>query len=509
MPDVVLNMAGGNLYLYQPLTVGTLEVIDAVNLQDQTGGNAPLDVTGNLTIDATVQGNGFISLVGSGDQTITSSAAAYLTYLNVANAGNVDLPTILVLYNGTLTGDGTFVGTVQFGINNGQSYFVNFAGSMPDVVLNMAGGNLYLYQPLNVTTLAVIGSVNLQDQSGNGTAPLDVTGNLTIDAPVQGNGFISLVGSGDQTITSSAAAYLTYLNVANSGNVDLPTTLVLYNGTLTGSGAFVGTLQFGIDNGQSFSSYFTGSVPDAIMNMAGGNLNLYQSLNVTTLAVIDAVNVQDQSGNGTAPLEVTGSITLNGDVSGNGFISLMGSSDQTITSTIASYLTNLHVANSGNVVLPTTLDLSNSGQLTGSGTFSGTVQFGFANGGVNYSTYFIGSMTNMVLNLNGGTLYLDEPLSVGGLDAIDSASLQDQSGNGSNPLIVTGNVEADAAVNGSCFCQPAGRHRPVVHRLRLLGEPRHLQALRRRALRQLRYQFPERDGPAPVNGTCSAIQSRR
>ena len=264
-------MAGGNLYLYQPLTVGILEVIDAVNLQDQTGGAAPLDVAGDLTLGADVNGSGFISLVGSGNQTITSSAAAYLTNLNVANAGNVDLPTPLVLYNGNLTGTGAFVGTVQFGIGNSQSYGVTFAGSMPDAVLNMNGGNLYFYQPLNVGTLEVIDSVNLQDQTG-GSAPLDVTGDLTIDAPIQGSGFISLVGSGDQSITSSAAGYLTNLNVANGGNVDLPTTLVLYNGTLTGTGTFVGSVQFGTGNGQSYSNYFTGSIPDVVLNMAGGNL---------------------------------------------------------------------------------------------------------------------------------------------------------------------------------------------------------------------------------------------
>ena len=222
-----LNNNGSNLYFNESLNVlNSLTVGSSVNLQDQTGGNAPLDVSGDLTIDAPVNGNGFISLVGSSDQTITSSAAGYLTNLNAANtsedpSGNIVLASPLDLYNGSLTGNGTFAGTVQFGIGNGQNYSVSFTGTIHDVVLNLNGGNLYFYQPLNVGTLEVIDSVNLQDQTG-GSSPLDVSGNIALDVPVNGNGFISLVGSGDQTITSSAVGYLTNLNVANTGNVDLP-----------------------------------------------------------------------------------------------------------------------------------------------------------------------------------------------------------------------------------------------------------------------------------------------
>ena len=447
--NVTLDGSSNTLYFDESLNVvHSLTVLSEVNLNDDTSGNAPLKVSGNLTIDAPVRGNGFISLVGSGDQSITSSAGGFLQYLNVANAGNVDLPTTLVLAYGGITGTGTILGTVQFGLDNSYDFTSSFTGTIQDAVLNLGGGYLVLYAPLNVGTLEVISYVNLQYQ------PLDVTGDLMIDAPVANSGFVSLMGSGDQSITCSAAGYLTNLDVDNTGNVDLPTTLVVYNnGHLTGTGTFLGTVQFGVGQGYPLSSSFTGNIQDAVMNLGGATLNLNDPLNVGTLDVISSLNLVDLTG-GAAPLDVTGNLTIDAPVTSYlpygapladyGFISLVDSGDQSITCSPNGYLSYLNVANAGNVDLPTTLVLS-YGDLTGTGTFVGTVQFGVDDGYNFITSSFTGTIQDAVMNLGGGTLYLNDPLNVDHLDVISSLNLVDLTG-GAAPLDVTGNLTIDAPV---------------------------------------------------------------
>ena len=56
---------------------------------------------------------------------------------------------------------------------------------------------------------------------------LNVSGDVTLDAPVNGNVVVNLDGATAQTVTSDAAGYLTNLNVANSTDIVLPTTLIL------------------------------------------------------------------------------------------------------------------------------------------------------------------------------------------------------------------------------------------------------------------------------------------
>ena len=252
-------------------------------------------MTGDLTINASVTDNGFISLVGSGDQTITSSLAGYLTNLNVANAGNVDLPTTLVLDSGTLTGTGTFLGSVQFGLDDGNDYRTSFVGTIEDAVLNMDGGTLSLFQPFTAGSLNVLNSALLHDESGNGTDPLIVTGNLAIDGELGGDGFVSLQGDTDQSFTGTGT--LDYLDISKpSGDVLFGTFNKTFHDVTVSAGQW-DVLGNTITASNGFFIY-------------GGELSGAGTLNGNLTMYAGSTYFVTVNGDSTAPLAVSGQVYL-------------------------------------------------------------------------------------------------------------------------------------------------------------------------------------------------------
>ena len=492
IPDAIVNVnppegnigASSDFYLYQSLDVGSLVVDGVVQFYDQTfTGTLAVNVAGNLTLYGGVESGSSglsINLVGTATQTITSATGGYVENLYADNGINVVLPTTLTLYNGTLTGDDTFSGTVQFGLGDGNGYSTDFSGSIDDVIVNLNSGVLSNNQTLFVndtvtlldsgtisgspimagaaiysgsfgsfrmpTTLTWTGADSLH--STDWSDPLNWSGDTTpqpgdtvifnstsaVDSVIDGSYAIgSLVENGYTGQISLGAQTLTVTNtfaIADAGSFDADTGTVLFAGSSA--------------NVSSAAPLFTVNVN---LNASSGTLSLDAPLDVRNLIISDTVNLQDLSGNGSDPINVSGNLTLNGGVTGQ--INLVGTA-QTITSSGAGFLTNLNVVGGDDVSLATTLILGNFGYLTGSGTFSGTgtVQFGYGNGEENYTAAYTSIIPNAILDLDGGTLVLDKPLTVGVLNLTSAVNLEDYTGNGTAPLDVTGNVTLDATVTG-------------------------------------------------------------
>ncbi len=395
--DVVLDPGdNGDLAFHQALKVGNTLLISHVRnmsgTQIQVGGT----VTSN---DGTVFSNTTVSLVGSGDQTLTGTGM--LLNLNIAKpSGDVLLPTDFYLdFNGTLSGTGRIRNTggrLMIGRNLDQPYSFNYSGTVDDIVLNPGdNGDLSIHQALKVGNSLLISRV--RNLSGT---QIQVGGPVTsTDGGVFGNTTVSLVGSGDQTLTGGGM--LLNLNIAKpSGDVLLPTDFFLdFNGTLAGAGRIRNTggrLVIGRNFSQPYNFNFGGSIDDLVLDPGeNGDLAFHQNLNVNRTLVFSRV----RNLNG-GQLRVAGDVRSDdGSVTGGTTVSLVGSTDQTLTG--PGNLVNLHVAKSGgDVLLPTNFILDFNGTLSGSGRFRSTggalvIGRGFNQ---NYSFFFGGTVDDLILD---------------------------------------------------------------------------------------------------------------
>ena len=448
------------LNLYQPLQTSNLTV-NGADLLDSSGvGRDAVDVSGLLTLYAPVIGNGFISLNGSADQTVSAAPGTYLTNLNIANTtSSILLDTNLELRDGALTGSGHIVdagtgnsGTLQLGAD-GDSVVTDFHGTIDDLVLDLKS-QLINYQPLNVTDSLTVPTTEFALIYNNA---INVAGNVTVDALVGGFAGLNLTGT---TQTLEGTGYVANLNVAG-GTVLLPANFIII-GSLSGSGHFEnegglggpGTLQFG-QGADTVDTDFTGSIDDLVLDL-NGTLDNSAPLTVNN-------TLTDVGPNGPAgatiyndPLDVAGNVTIDSYVDGDGYLNLTGTT-QTLAG--SGYVTNLNVAG-GTVVLPANFILQN-GTLSGSGHFenggglggAGTLQFG--QGDNDFTTQFSGTIDDLVLDLNG-YLSNNQPLVVNNtltddtLDGAAGVSIYE------DPVDVSGNVTIDSYVNGYSYLNLTG-----------------------------------------------------
>ena len=412
--DIVLNPGdNGDLAIHQALKVGNSLLISRVRNMNGT----QIQVGGPVTsTDGGVFGNTTVSLVGSGDQTLTGGGM--VLNLNIAKpSGDVLLPTDFFLdFNGTLSGAGRIRNTggrLVIGRNFSQPYNFNFGGSIDDLVLDPGdNGDLAFHQHLNVNRTLVFSRV----RNLNGSQ-LRVAGDVrSDDGSVTGGTTVSLVGSTDQTLTGPGN--LVNLHVAKSGgDVLLPTNFILdFNGTLSGSGRFRstgGALVIGRGFNQNYSFFFGGTVDDLILDPGDtGDLAFHQSLTVANNLTITRVRFM----NGGGWLRAGGTVTCtDGGVFGNTPVSLVGEGDQTLTG--GGNLTHLNVSKpSGDVLLPTNFTLSWNGWLSGGGRIrstGGTLIIGYGDN-QSYNADFTGTVDRLELNMgDNGDLSLASDLNVG------------------------------------------------------------------------------------------------
>ncbi len=460
--DLVLDPGdNGDLSFHQALKVGNTLLISHVrNLfgtQIQVGGTV-------TSVDGGVFGNTTVSMVGAGDQTLTGGGM--LLNLNIAKpSGDVLLPADFYLdFNGTLAGTGRIRNTggrLVIGRNGNQAYNFVFSGTVDDLVLDSGdNGDLSFHQPLKVGNTLLISRV----RNLFGTQ-IQVAGTVTsTDGGVFGNTTVSMVGSGDQTLTGGGMVL--NLNIAKpSGDVLLPSDFYLdFNGTLAGAGRIRNTggrLVIGRNFNQAYNFVFSGSIDDLVLDPGdSGDLAFHQNLTVNNTLLFSHV----RNLNGGVQLRVAGDVRSDdGSVTGGTTVSLVGSTDQTLTGT--GNLVNLHVAKSGgDVLLPTNFVLDFNGTLSGTGRFRSTGGALVIGRGFNqaYNFLFGGTIDDLILDPgDNGDLAFHQSLSVtknltitrvrfmngaGWLRAAGTVTCTDPGVFGSTPLSLVG--EGDQTLTG-------------------------------------------------------------
>ncbi|MCP3936083.1 MAG: hypothetical protein GY708_12010, partial [Actinomycetia bacterium] len=321
-----------------------------------------------------VVNDAYVSLVGSGDQTLAGTGA--IPYLDVSKpSGDVLLPGDFRIDStgsfSILTGSGLIRNTGGRLVFAGGSTDVDFTGTIDDVEVD--GSGLELLQDLAVNDTLTITSLS----SLRGPGDLKVSGGVTSnDASwvVIDDAYVSLVGSTDQTLTGSG--YIPYLDVSKpSGDVLLPSDFLIDStGSfrwLTGSGRFRNTGGRLIFDGNTDVD-FAGTIDDLVLD-GNGTVEMLQDLAVGNDLTITNLNVL----RGPGVLKVTGDVTADDSiyrVISSAYVRLVGSADQTLTGSGA--LAYLDVSKpSGDVLLPGDFRLAESTtgpRLTGGGWIRNT-----------------------------------------------------------------------------------------------------------------------------------------
>ncbi len=465
--DVKIAMADNQtLTLTQHLNVSDTLLIPAASI-NVINGPGLLKVSGNVTVnDTTWSGNTFISLVGTSAQTLTGAGAIYNLNVNQTGAGSVVLANDFTIAQ-QLTGAGTIGGVsntqfLVFANPFGGAESADFSGTIEDVKIAMADNQiLTLTQHLNVSDTLNIPAASINVINGPGL--LKVSGNVTVnDTTWSGNTFISLVGTTAQTLTGAGAIYNLNVNQTGGGSVVLANDFNIA-AQLTGAGTIAGAnhtelLVFANPFGDAESANFSGVVEDVKIAMADNQtLTLTQHLNVSDTLLIPAASINVINGPGL--LKVSGNVTLNDTTwSGNTFISLVGTTAQTLTGTGAIYNLNVNQTGGGSVVLAN--DFTIAQQLTGAGTIGGVgnTQFlVFANPfGNAESADFSGTIEDVKIAMaDNQTLTLTHHLNVSDTLLIPAASINGI--NGPGLLKVSGNVTVnDTTWSGNTFISLVG-----------------------------------------------------
>jgi len=202
-----------------------------------------------------------------------------------------------------------------------------------------------------------------------GGTKINVMGNVTINSSWLSNGSvetISLTGSSDQTLTGSGI--MSFIDISKTGgSVLLPSTINLgNNGTLTGTSSALMKNTGGIVKvvGPVYTMTYSGTIDDLEIAAGGGgqiicnaDVNVNNDFTLTSTAYMW----------GGKKINVTKDATINSSWLPNGStvtVSLIGSTDQTLGGTgTMSYIDISKTG--GNVLLPSTINLGNSGVLTG------------------------------------------------------------------------------------------------------------------------------------------------
>ena len=353
--DNVELYGGNDIVLYNHLNVLNNLTITSVNNLNGNPGGLRIKVGGNVVNnDASGYSNHFqwqpvyVSLTAGVDQNL--SGTGVFTYLDLSKTGGnaVMLNNIVLIGSLTGTATGHFVGSG--GILRLNSTSVNFAGDVDNVEL-YGGGDITLYQNLNVLNNLTITAVN--NLNGNpGGLKIKVGGNVVNnDASGYSNHFqwqpvyVSLTAGVDQNL--SGTGVFTYLDLSKTGGNAVMLNNIVLIGSLTGTatGHFVGS--GGILRLNSTSVNFAGDV-DNVELYGGGDITLYQNLNVLNNLTITAVN--NLNGNpGGLKIKVGGNV-VNNDASGYSnhfqwqpiFVSLIGAPVQTVSG--AGYMTYFDVS---------------------------------------------------------------------------------------------------------------------------------------------------------------------
>jgi len=346
----------------------------------------------------------------------------------------------------------------------------DYAGTVQNVFLTGNGGSVSVAQDLIVTDdLSGGGRIN------NGT--IRVSGDVNISS-TDGNGTVSLRGSGVQTLSSSDSAGVTNLNVSQAvgGSVILANDFFVF-GSLTGSGTIRGSTGaerlalFAPFNGNVTANY-GGTVEDLFLTGNGGTINLTQDLAVT----------DDLTGSGTIN---SNAILLSGDivgasVGGAGLVSLRGGTDQSLTG--SGSLRRLDIAKTGGDVIiapafnktfsqvtvssgrwdllgnsiTATGGFAASGEIAGQGTLNGNVAInggGTLSAGTSPGTITInGNLTlnagsNLVVDINGNTPGTQhDQVIVNGMVTINDANLLGTTGGMSSTITIIANDNTDAVI---------------------------------------------------------------
>src|SRR6266536_3931762 len=372
----------------------------AANWQDGTGANRVptasdnvfIDSTGTYTVTLNVTDsiNSLTLGATSGSQTFNTGAFA----LTLTGASTVNPTGVLTLSGGTISGAGnlTINGTLNWsgGVMSGTG-----ATNIPNgATLNLNTGSsnhLFLQRTLNNSGTAILTQVGQSGtvfflQSGTFNNLAGSVFDLRADRGINSNGGTNLCSNAG-TFRKSAGTGLSTVGVPfnNTGTIEVQTGTLEFSNGGTSSGAFNvspgGTLEFG---GGTHTLQASSSInaANAAVSFSGGTVNVAGSYNAGTTTTI------------------AGIVTFSGTVVGVG-------STLTITGT-ANF-------NSNDVTL-TTLNLSSSGTLGGSGniTINGALNW---SGGVMSGTGATNIPNGATLNLNTGSsnhLFLQRTLNNSG-----------------------------------------------------------------------------------------------
>ena len=390
------------------------------NLVINNNSTASLDsgtiaVSGNVTANTGGLGDATISLVGSGNQTVTSVAGGGLpASMNIASTGGTVsfLGTFDFFYNWTYTSGNVNLGTttILFGNPLGGTNVNVSSGSMSFNNVTFQGGNSC---SIGISgTMKVGGNLILNNNAGSSfnSGTIAVGGNVTANSGGIGGGTLSLVGSGNQTVTSVAGGGLpTNMNIASTGGtVSFSGTFdFFYNWTYTSGNVNLGTttILFGNPLGGTNVNVSSGSMSFNNVTFQGGNSC---SIGITgTMKVGGDLILNNNAGSGfnSGTIAVSGNVTANSGGQAAGTVSLVGSGNQTVTS----------VAGGG---LPPGMNITSlGGMVSFVGTFDLFLGWAYTSGNVNMGTTTIlfgspGSGTNV--NISSGAMNFNNVTFQGG-----------------------------------------------------------------------------------------------
>lgn len=355
-PDA-LNFSSGGTFKFSSagannftLASGNLEIpsqgkvwMNSANSTMNFGGN--LTLNGDLMLDA-----GILNIGDAADENVISNGGQLELNGGTMNiAGRYEQFTSESISNYTQTGGALIVPTIGSTSNANAPFGLNVTGS----TLNLSGGEIVIQQAggtnLGYNTSGV-SSYSITDgtiQIGNGSTPNGQVIQINTNSPI-GN---LLVNSANAT--AQLAGNLNILNNATitSGSLDANDFDIALNGDwLANGGSFtpssIGTVTF---NGGDQSITSGGSAFNHLILSGSGTKSVQDNLTVNGDLTFSVILSPIQSD---FVLTLGGNWTNNGSfVRNNETLTLNGVSDQTISGTTATDITNITVSKSGGSVL--------------------------------------------------------------------------------------------------------------------------------------------------------------